>query len=104
MQYIVMCMKKDRIVGVLPGGTVNQWAAEVSIPQDPVKATLALVSSNVRKVDVARVEVTLLAFPPITQEDQKQSPIEVSHGKKERNRKEKSPSTARGGTKKWSVK
>lgn len=50
-------------------------AAEVSIPQDPVKATLALVSSNVCKVDVARVEVTSLAFPPITQEDQKQSPI-----------------------------
>ncbi|HEY6287414.1 MAG TPA: acylglycerol kinase family protein, partial [Ktedonobacteraceae bacterium] len=60
--------KHKSIVGVLPGGTVNQWAAEVGVPQDPVKAALALVSSNVRKVDVARVDVTSLTFHPSTQE------------------------------------
>jgi YegS/Rv2252/BmrU family lipid kinase len=87
--------KQNSIVGVLPGGTVNQWAAEVSVPPDPVKAALALLSSDVRKVDVARVEVTSLTFPPITQEEQKQSPIEVSHDKKERNSKGKSPSKTR---------
>ena len=43
--------KHKSIVGVLPGGTVNQWAAEVGVPQNPVKAALAFVSSNVRKVD-----------------------------------------------------
>jgi YegS/Rv2252/BmrU family lipid kinase len=87
--------KQKCIVGVLPGGTVNQWAAEVSVPQDPVKAALALVSSDVRKVDVAHVEVTSLTFPPITQEDQKQSPIEVSDDKKAHKRMGKSPSKAR---------
>ena len=86
--------KQKSIVGVLPGGTVNQWAAEVSIPQDPLKAALALVSSNVREVDVARVEVTSLAFLPSTQEDQ-QSPRENQHGKKERKGKRKTPSKAR---------
>jgi YegS/Rv2252/BmrU family lipid kinase len=87
--------KQKSIVGVLPGGTVNQWAAEVSVPPDPVKAALTLVSSDVRKVDVARVEVTSLTFPPITQEDQKQSSIEASNDIKERSRKGKSPSKAR---------
>src|SRR5689334_7363184 len=56
--------KHESIVGVLPGGTVNQWAAEVGIPQDPVKAALAPVSSNVRKIDVAHVDITLLTILP----------------------------------------
>jgi diacylglycerol kinase family enzyme len=74
--------KQKSIVGVLPGGTVNQWASEVSIPQDPLKAALALVSSDVRKVDVARVEVTSLAFLPSTQKDQPQPGVDTQ-GKKE---------------------
>jgi diacylglycerol kinase family enzyme len=86
--------KQKSIVGVLPGGTVNQWAAEVSIPQDPLKAALALVSSNVREVDVAHVEVTSLAFLPTTQEDQ-QPPRENQHGKEERKGKGKTPSKGR---------
>jgi diacylglycerol kinase family enzyme len=69
--------KHKSIVGTLPGGTVNQWAAEVGIPQDPVKAALALVSSNVRKVDVARVDITSLTFLPSTQKEQKQSVVET---------------------------
>ena len=77
----VMNSKKQKsIVGVLPGGTVNQWAAEVSIPPDPVKAALTLVSSDVRKVDVARVEVTSLTFHSPTQEEQ--SPIWDIYDKK----------------------
>lgn len=86
--------KHKSIVGVLPGGTVNQWAAEVSVPQDPLKAALALVSSNVRAVDVARVEVTSLAFLPTTQQGQ-QPPLENQNGKKERREKGKTPSKAR---------
>jgi YegS/Rv2252/BmrU family lipid kinase len=65
--------KRKSIVGTLPGGTVNQWAAEVGLPQDPVKAALALVSSNVRKVDVAHVDVTSLTILPREQKDQQRS-------------------------------
>jgi YegS/Rv2252/BmrU family lipid kinase len=61
--------KHKSIVGTIPGGTVNQWAAEVGIPGDPVKAALALISSNVRKVDVAHVDVTMLTFLPSTQKE-----------------------------------
>jgi diacylglycerol kinase family enzyme len=86
--------KQKSIVGVLPGGTVNQWAAEVSVPQDPLKAALALVSSDVCKVDVARVEVTSLAFLPTTQKDQ-QPPGVGTQGKKEDKGKGKTLSKGR---------
>ncbi len=87
--------KKQRsIVGVLTGGTVNQWAAEVDVPQDPLKAALALVSSNVRKVDVARVEVTSLTYLSTTQKEQ-QPPDVVTYSKKEDKRKGKPSSKAR---------
>ena len=86
--------KKKSIVGVLPGGTVNQWAAEVSIPPDSVKAALTLVSSDVRKVDVARVEVTSLTFPTPSQEEQEPA-IQDTHDKKAHKSIEKSPSKAR---------
>ena len=57
----VMNDKKHKcIVGTIPGGTVNQWAEEVNVPSDPVKAALTLVSSDVRKVDIAQVEITSL--------------------------------------------
>ncbi len=69
--------KHKSIVGVLPGGTVNQWAAEVGIPQDPVQAALALVSSNVRKVDVAYVNVTSLTFLPSMQKEQQHSVVDT---------------------------
>jgi len=73
--------KRKSIVGALPGGTVNQWAAEVGIPQDPVKAALALVSSNVRKVDVAYVNVTSLTFLPSMQKEQQHSVIDTADKK-----------------------
>src|SRR5205807_8889121 len=38
----VMNVKGESIVGVIPGGTANEWAGEVSIPTDHVKAALAL--------------------------------------------------------------
>jgi YegS/Rv2252/BmrU family lipid kinase len=86
--------KHKSIVGVLPGGTVNQWAAEVGIPQDPVKATLALVSSNVRKVDVARVDVTSLSFLPSMQKEQQHSVLDTQD-KKVGTEKGKTPAGAR---------
>ncbi len=54
--------KKRSVVAVIPGGTVNQWAAEVGIPSDPVKAALAFVSSDARKVDIAHVAAASLTF------------------------------------------
>src|SRR5437763_3147255 len=88
--------KHKSILGTLPGGTVNQWAAEIGVPQDPVKAALALVSSNVRKVDVAHVDVTSLTFLPSTQNEYQRSAMDI-HNKKEVTEQEKgkTPSGAR---------
>jgi YegS/Rv2252/BmrU family lipid kinase len=92
----VMNGKKHKsIVGTIPGGTVNQWAEEVSIPSDPVKAALTLVSSDVRKVDIARVEITSLEFLPTTQESQQQTPIHDFNDQKSSIRKVKSSPNAR---------
>jgi diacylglycerol kinase family enzyme len=82
--------KHKSIVGTLPGGTVNQWAAEIGIPQDPVKAALALVSSNIRKVDVARVDVTSLTLLPSMQKEQQNSVVDTQE-KKVDAEKEKTP-------------
>ena len=83
--------KRNSVVGTLPGGTVNQWAAEVGIPEDPVKAALALVSSNVRKVDVARVDVTMLTFLSSTEKEHLTSLVDT-HDKKVESEKGKTSS------------
>ncbi|HKF35902.1 MAG TPA: diacylglycerol kinase family protein [Ktedonobacteraceae bacterium] len=57
------------IVGVIPGGTANVWAAEIGVPHDPVQAALTLVNSEARKVDIGHVEVQGLSFPGTTQDD-----------------------------------
>lgn len=51
------------VVGVIPGGTANLWAGDIGVPTEPVKAALALVNSEVRRVDVGRVEVASVSFP-----------------------------------------
>jgi diacylglycerol kinase family enzyme len=51
------------LVGDIPGGTFNEWAGEVSIPRDPVKAALTLVNSVPRKVDLGFFEVEGLTVP-----------------------------------------
>ncbi|HEY6285148.1 MAG TPA: diacylglycerol kinase family protein [Ktedonobacteraceae bacterium] len=86
--------KQKSVVGTLPGGTVNQWAAEVDIPQNPVKAALALVSSNVREVDVARVEVTSLTYIQTSQEEHLHSVVDTAD-KKGDTEKGKTPSGTR---------
>jgi YegS/Rv2252/BmrU family lipid kinase len=58
------------IVGVIPGGTVNVWAAEIGVPDDPVKAALTLVNSEARKIDIGHIEVQGLTFPGTTQDAQ----------------------------------
>jgi YegS/Rv2252/BmrU family lipid kinase len=57
----VMAAKRSRsIVAVIPGGTANVWAHEIGMPEDPVKATLLLINSEDRKVDLGHVEVDYL--------------------------------------------
>src|SRR5256885_16955789 len=50
-------------VGLIPGGTANVWASEIGLPTDPIKAVLALVNSEPRKVDIGHVAVESLTFP-----------------------------------------
>jgi YegS/Rv2252/BmrU family lipid kinase len=75
------------IVGVIPGGTVNVWAAEIGVPDDPVKAALALVNSEARKIDIGHIEVQGLTFPGTTHDDQEQQ--QKKKGKKARKREAK---------------
>ena len=51
------------VVGIIPGGTANQWATELGIPADPVKAALLLVNSRVRSIDIGHLDVRALDYP-----------------------------------------
>jgi YegS/Rv2252/BmrU family lipid kinase len=87
--------KKKSLVGVLPGGTANVWATEVSVPSDPVKAALTLVGSEARKADVGHVEVTTLTFLATTQGKEEQPPIQDTAGAMAQVRKVKYSAKAR---------
>ncbi len=80
----VMTSKKS-IFGTIPGGTVNQWAAEMGIPLDPVKATLALINSDVRAIDVGHIQVEHLTFPATSRKHR--------HSKKKEPGKQKAEAT-----------
>lgn len=63
----VMAAKRGRsIVGLIPGGTANVWAHEIGLPDDPVKASLLLIDSDGRKVDLGHVEVDAVRTGSIT--------------------------------------
>jgi len=66
---VMKSKEQQSIVGVLPGGTANQWATEIGVPLDPVKAALTLIESRPRKVDLGRLEVQGLTFPTSLQRD-----------------------------------
>ena len=51
------------IIADLPGGTFNEWAGEIAIPRDPVKAALALVDSVTCKIDLGFFQVESLTMP-----------------------------------------
>src|SRR5438270_9549034 len=55
------------IVGVIPGGTANEWAVEVGLPLDPMHAALTLVNSDARTIDLGLMQVEGLTFPHGTQ-------------------------------------
>lgn len=58
---VMAAERRGSIVGVIPGGTANVWAHELGIPEDPVKASLLLVNSEKRKVDLGHVQVDSLS-------------------------------------------
>ncbi len=66
---VMTTRKHTSIIGVIPGGTVNVWAAEIGVPNDPLQAALTLCNSEARKVDIGRIEVQGLSFPDTIQDD-----------------------------------
>src|SRR5436309_1932841 len=85
--------KRSSAIGVIPGGTANVWAAEIGVPNDPVKAALTLVNSEVRKIDIGHVEVQGLAFPDMVPDKQEEG--RQKKGKKERKSRLKATSGAK---------
>ncbi len=72
---------RRKVIGVIPGGTANQWASEMSVPVSPVKATLALIESNVHTVDLGRLQVQEILFPNQIQKNQQQNGQKVLKSK-----------------------
>jgi YegS/Rv2252/BmrU family lipid kinase len=69
---VMTTRKHSSLIGVIPGGTTNVWAAEIGVPDDPVHAALTLVNSEARKIDIGHVEVLGLSFPGTSQDDHEQ--------------------------------
>ena len=66
----VMSARGKSLVGDIPGGTFNEWAGTISVPDNPVKAALTIVNSDAHKVDLGHVAVESLTFPNSAEDDQ----------------------------------
>lgn len=77
---VMQSKERKSIVGVLPGGTANQWPHEISMPIDLVQSALTLIDSDMRHVDVGRITVQNITFPGTT--DEGQAPQKQSKDKK----------------------
>ncbi len=66
---LMTAKKHSSIIGVIPGGTTNVWAAEIGVPDDPVQAALTLCNSQAHKIDIGHIEVLGLSFPGTIQDD-----------------------------------
>ncbi|GAC1346109.1 MAG: hypothetical protein NVSMB27_09170 [Ktedonobacteraceae bacterium] len=86
----VMNARGQSIVGLITGGTTNEWAGEVHIPLDPVKAALALINSEARRVDLGHVAVQSLFFP----QNNLHCKTPHTHGKEVAKKKKKGSSKA----------
>ncbi len=84
---VMQSKERKSIVAVLPGGTANQWPHEITMPIDPIQASLTLINSDVRKVDVGRIRVQSLTFP----EDAKNEQASQKQEKGKKQKKEDSP-------------
>ncbi len=47
--------KTDKILGILPLGTLNHFSKDLNIPQDVPEAVRVITENNVRKIDVGEV-------------------------------------------------
>lgn len=80
----VMNARGQSIVGAIPAGTANEWAGEIGIPLEHVKAALTLVNSDAREVDLGHMQVHGLVFPYTVSSDE-----QATTGKKTRKKQEK---------------
>jgi YegS/Rv2252/BmrU family lipid kinase len=80
----VMNARGHSIVGAIPAGTANEWAGEIGIPLEHVKAALTLVNSDAREVDLGHMQVHRLVFPRTVSSDE-----QATTGKKTRKKQEK---------------
>lgn len=87
-------VKGKSVVGLLPGGTANEWAGEVQIPGDPLKAALALVKSEVREVDLGHVSVRRIIYTGAMEDAQKQTRGKIKTKGKAKRNKEEDPTKA----------
>ncbi len=83
----VMAVGGKSIVGVIPGGTANEWAGEISVPGDHVDAALTLVNSDMRKVDLGHVSVESLSFPDTAQTQGNAPAKDTAKGKRSKKKK-----------------
>ena len=81
------------IVGVIPGGTANEWAVEIGLPLDPMHAALTLVNSDARTIDLGYMRVQGLTFPHSARHESDQQPA-LPRGKKVR--KKQAEATTKG--------
>jgi len=79
------------IVGVIPGGTANEWAVEIGLPLDPVHAALTLVNSDARTIDLGHIQVEGLTFPHSTRPESDQQPAPRRARKYARSRQKRLP-------------
>ncbi|GER90012.1 hypothetical protein KDW_41740 [Dictyobacter vulcani] len=72
------------VIADIPGGTFNVWAKAIEMPEDPVKAALALVDSEPRSLDLGHLEATGLT----SINDARNARQPASKGKKSKKSKE----------------
>jgi len=69
---VMKCKGHQSVIGVLPGGTANQWATEIGMPLDPIKAALTLIESDPRAVDLGCIELQGFMLPAPHQGDNRE--------------------------------
>src|SRR5436305_1635244 len=92
---VMSTRKHSSLIGVIPGGTANVWAAEIGIPKDPVHAALTLCNSEARKIDIGHVEVQGLSFPASPQSQDNHDQRQKKKEKKIHQKGEKATTNAK---------
>jgi len=59
----LMVTGEKSVIADIPGGTYNEWAGTVGVPDDPVKAALTIINSEPRRVDIGHIEVQGIMLP-----------------------------------------